>query len=256
MSTEIEVVREGEILHVWMNRPEKRNALNQELLEGIADVFTSVATDYRVRAVVLGGRGRSFCAGVDLTEVPGAERLSPESDAGGRERRHLSQMGLRAVRAVKECEVPTVARIQGHAIGGGALVAVACDFRVMADDAVISIPEIDLAIPLTWGGTPLLIAEVGAARARELIMLGDRIVADDAVRIGLAHRAVSPDDLDREASGLAGRLAAKAETAMHMTKTQFRAYESLARLGDVSEADGDMLQGAIRAAGAGGRFPP
>lgn len=255
MSAEIEVVRVGGILHVWLNRPEKRNALNRVLLEGIEDVFTSVATDYGVRAVVLGGRGRSFCAGVDLTEVPGAERLSPESDAGGRERRHLSQMGLRAVRAVKECEVPTVARIQGHAIGGGALVAVACDFRVMADDAVISIPEIDLSIPLTWGGTPLLIAEVGAARARELIMLGDRIVADDAVRIGLAHRAVSPDDLDREASDLASRLAAKAETAMHMTKTQFRAYQSLAWLGDVSEADGDMLQSSIRAAGAAGWFP-
>ena len=96
-------------------------------------------------------------------------------------------------------------------------------------------------MPLTWGATPRLIHEIGAARARELLLLGDAVDAERAERIGLVHRVLPADGLDAAVRELAGRLAAKPEIAVHMTKTQLRAYARRASLGDVREADGDLL---------------
>jgi len=204
---------------------------------------------------VLGGRGPSFCAGADRTDPPGHARLAASSDATERERRFTAQLGLRAARAIEDAEVVTIARLHGHVIGGGVVLAAACDFRVAADETVFSVPEVDLGIPLTWGGTPRLIHELGAARARELVLLCDRIDAAEAHRIGLVHRVVRASDLDATVDVLAGRLAAKPETAVHMTKTQFRAYARRAALGDVTEADGDELVAASRSAVARRSFP-
>jgi len=117
------------------------------------------------------------------------------------------------------------------------------------------VPEVDLGIPLTWGGTPRLIAELGAARARELILLCDRIDASEAHRIGLVHRLVPAAELDAAVDGLAARLAAKPEMAVHMTKTQFRAYAARTAQGDVRETDGDELIAASRSAMARLSFP-
>jgi methylglutaconyl-CoA hydratase len=142
--------------------------------------------------------------------------------------------------------------VQGHAIGGGFALALACDFRIAARDAVFQVPEVDLGIPLTWGATPRLIHEVGAARAREVILMCDPIGAEQAERWGLIHRAVEPGELERVADDWARRLAAKPEVAVHMTKTQFRAYAARAVLGDVTETDGDILRGALRVSGARG----
>jgi enoyl-CoA hydratase/carnithine racemase len=254
MASPLEIERDGPIAYVWLNRPKKRNALNRDALEGIAEVFSGFARDFALRAVVLAGRGVSFCGGVDLANVPAADRLSLGSDATDRERRWLSQLGSRAVRAVQDCEIPTVARVQGHAVGGGALLAVACDFRIMSSEAEFAIPELDLGLPLTWSGTPRLISEIGAARARELVMIGESVGAGEAVRLGLAHRSVPGGELDAAVRELAERLARKPEAAVHMTKTQFRAYGTLARLGDVTETDGDVLGAAGRSADARARF--
>ena len=90
----------------------------------------------------------------------------------------------------------TIARLHGHAIGGGLALALACDFRVAADDALLDLPEVDLGVPLTWGATPRLIHEIGAARARELILLCDRVDAERAERDGLVHRVVPAAALD------------------------------------------------------------
>jgi enoyl-CoA hydratase/carnithine racemase len=117
------------------------------------------------------------------------------------------------------------------------------------------VPEVDLGIPLTWGATPRLIHELGAARARELILLCERVDAAEAHRIGLVHRVVPLAELDAAVDALAARLAAKPETAVHMTKTQFRAYAHRAALGDVTETDGDQLIAASRSEIARRSFP-
>ncbi len=251
----LSVVRDGPVLRVWLERPERRNALNGRALEEIATVFASLATDFAVRAVVLGGRGPAFCAGADRKDPPGSARLAATSDASERERRWLSQIGLRAARAIEDAEVVTIARLHGHVIGGGVVLAAACDFRIAADGARFHVPEVDLGIPLTWGGTPRLIHELGAARARELILLAEPIDAAEAHRIGLVHRVVPAAELDAAVDALAARLAAKPETAVHMTKTQFRAYGRRMLQGDVTESDGDQLLAASRSVTARRSFP-
>jgi enoyl-CoA hydratase/carnithine racemase len=113
---------------------------------------------------------------------------------------------------------------------------------------------VDLGLPLTWGAVPRLVAEIGAARARELILLCDRIDAGTAERWGLVHRVVPEGQLDACIADWAQRLAAKPEVAVHMTKSQLRAQSLRGLLGDVSETDGDLLLGASRSAAARASF--
>jgi enoyl-CoA hydratase/carnithine racemase len=248
----LEIERDGPILHVWLARPERLNAIDTTMLREIGDLFGSLETDWGVRVVVLGGRGRSFCAGAD--RKGGSTGVATNEEPGDRERRWTSQLGRRACRAIEDCEVLTVARVHGHAIGGGACLALACDFRIAARDAVLRVPEVDLGIPLTWGAAPRLIHEIGAARAREVLILCDDIGAEQAGEWGMLHRVVDPEALDREVDAFAARLADKPEMAVHMTKTQLRAYARTASLGDVTESDGDLLAGALRSQSAKGRF--
>jgi enoyl-CoA hydratase/carnithine racemase len=217
-------------------------------------VFASFATDFEVKVAVLGGRGRAFCAGADRKDPPGA-RMSGASGASEREQRWVAQLGLRACRAIAECEVVTVARLHGHVVGGGTGLAVSCDFRVAGASTSFSVPEVDLGIPLTWGLVPRLIHEVGAARARQLVLLCDPADAATAERWGLVHRVVPDDELDTAVDEWVHRLVGKPETAVHMTTSQFRAYARRAALGDVTELDGDLLAAASRSESARASFP-
>ena len=251
----LDVIREGPILRVWLDRPERRNALDTRALEELARLYQGLSTDFETRVVVLGGRGEAFCAGADRKDPPAARRMAASSDATDRERRHASQIGRRAARAIEEAEVPTVARLHGYAIGGGVVLAAACDFRVAAAGTWFQVPEVDLGIPLTWGGTPRLVHEIGAARARELVLLCERVDAARAERWGLVHRVVPAAELDDAVDDLARRLAAKPEVAVHMTKTQLLAYARTAVQGDVTETDGDVLMAASRVGVARRSFP-
>lgn len=239
--------REPPLLRVWLDRPEKRNALDGRTLEEIERLFTGLAHDYASRVVILGGRGPSFCAGADRKSPPGSERMRSSSDATARERRHTAQLGLRAARAIERAEPLTLARVHGHAVGGGFVLALACDFRIAAEDASFRVPEVELGVPLTWGGVPRLIHEVGAARAREILLRCEAFDGRRAAAWGVAHRAVPADRLDDEVAAWAGQLAGLPEVAVHMTKTQLRAYAARDALGDLAEADGDLLLEASRA---------
>ena len=235
----LEVERDGPILRVWLNRPDQRNPLSGVALQELIDVFTGVSTDFDVRVVVLGGRGPSFSGGADRKD-PATPR---SADPTARERRWVAQLGRRTARAIDDCEVPTIARLHGHVVGGAAVLALACDFRIAAADTSFWIPEVDLGIPLTWGAVPLLIRECGMARAREAVVLCDRIAAADAERWGMAHRVVDAGALDATVDEWAQRLAAKPATAMSMTNAQLRAYGALFRAADLTELDGDLLTG-------------
>jgi enoyl-CoA hydratase/carnithine racemase len=250
------VEREPPILRVWLDRPEKRNALDTRALEEIEHLFTGLASDFATRVVVLGGRGPSFCAGADRSAPPGSERMVASSDATPRERRHAAQLGLRAARAVERAEPLTLARVHGHAVGGGFVLALACDFRIASEDASFHVPEVELGVPLTWGGVPRLLHEVGAARAREILLRCEPFEGRRAEAWGVAHRAVPAARLDAEVAEWARRLAELPEVAVHMTKTQLRAYAARAALGDVAEADGDLLVEASRGGRARESFRP
>ncbi len=233
---------DGPVARVWLNRPERLNALNAQALEEIAQVFSDLQRHFEAQVVVFGGRGRSFCAGADRKDPPA--RLARASGAGARERRWASQVGRRALQAIEDVEAITIARLHGHAIGGGVVLALACDLRIAAESTVFQIPEVDLGIPLSWGAAPRLAREVGAARAKELILLCDRFGARDAERYGMLNRVVAEEHLDVAVDEWVQQLAAKAPWALHMTKTQFRAYSRMVPIGDVSETDGDLLLAA------------
>jgi enoyl-CoA hydratase/carnithine racemase len=240
----LEIERKGPVLHVWLNRPKRLNAIDPTMLREVGDLFLSLETDFETRVVVLGGRGRSFCAGADRKppDRPVEDRPAP----GDRERRWVGQLGRRACRAIEECEAVTIARVHGHAIGGGACFAVCCDFRIAEGGTVFRVPEVDLGIPLSWGGTPRLIHEIGAARTRELILLCRDVDAATAERWGLVHRVVDAAELDSEVRRWVDEILEKPELAVHMTKTQLRGYARRAALGDETETNGDLITVAMR----------
>ncbi|HVN84157.1 MAG TPA: enoyl-CoA hydratase/isomerase family protein [Candidatus Binatia bacterium] len=251
----LSIERDGPIARVWLDRPASRNALNSRALEEIAAAFTELQTSFDTPVVVLGGRGPSFCAGADRKDPP-STRMAMGSGANARERRYAAQIGRRAVEAVEKLEAITIARIHGHAIGGGLVLALACDLRIAAASTVFHIPEVDLGIPLSWGAAPRLAREAGLGRAKELILLCDRFDAASAERYGLLNRVVADDHLDAAVDEWAQRLAAKPPAALHMTKTQFRAYAQMVTLGDVTETDGDLLASASREDPSRFAFPP
>lgn len=234
----LEVERAGPVRRIWLDRPDRRNAISVTMLREIGDVFHALETDFEARIAVLAGRGASFCAGMDRRPDPPSQ---PVQERGEREQRWLGQLGRRACRAIEECEIPVVARIQGHAIGGGFCFALACDFRIATRDALFRVPEVELGIPLTWGAVPRMIHEIGAARARELLLRCNDVDGSTAEHWGLVHRAVEVAELDAEVERWVNDLLDKPELAVHMTLTQLRAYARRASLGDVTESDGDLL---------------
>jgi enoyl-CoA hydratase/carnithine racemase len=236
------VESEGAIARIWLNRPQQHNPLNGRALEELIAVFDELQEHPETAVVILGGRGPSFSAGADRKDPPG--RLLFGADASARTRRYTAQLGRRTLQAIERAEAITIARLHGHVIGGAVLLALACDLRVAAQSTSFWIPEVDLGVPLTWGGAPRLAREVGLARAKELILLCDRFDAGSAERYGMINRVVADEALDAAVDDWARRLAAKPPWAVHMTKSQFRAYDHASVLGDVTELDGDLLSAA------------
>lgn len=229
----VSIERDGPVIRVWLDRPEKRNAHDLPMIEELGDFFTRANTDFEARVIVLGGRGSTFCAGADRRE-----RLEPVGSA--REQRYRRQLGRRATRAIEECDVPTVARVQGHAVGGGSCLATSCDFRITTDSTLWWVPEVELGTPLPWAATPRLIQEIGMSRARRYVMLSERIDGPTAAEWGLAHECVPDDELDAAVDRWVERLVGLPELAVAMAKAQFRGYARSATAGDLSETDGDL----------------
>lgn len=237
--TTIDSERVGHVLHIWLDREHKLNAIDSVMLREVGDLFLALEAEHHARVVVLGGRGRSFSVGADRAPEPDPER--PSTDRGKRWHTHL---GRRATRAIEDCPIPTVARVQGHAIGGGMCFALSCDFRITTPDTQWYLPEVELGVPLTWAAIPRLIQEIGTARARQLVMLSERIDGTTAADWSVAHECVDAGELDSTVTRWTDRIADLPELAVHMTKTSLRGYNRLFSLGDASEADGDLIRWA------------
>ncbi len=159
---------------------------------------------------MLGGRGEpSRRAPIARIHRAGWRRPVRVPPAG--ERRWIARLGQRALEATERCEVVTIARRHGHVIDGGFVLALGCDLRVTAQGTNFHIPEIHLGIPLTWGAVPRRAREVGAAPARELILLAERFDAARAAEIGLVNRVVAENELDATVNGMVRTLCAKPE---------------------------------------------
>ena len=207
---------------VTLARPERRNALSAELMREMIGCAQELAARREVDVIVVTGDAGVFSAGADLKD--------PSRWAGGApllEQREIAGLGQRMARAWEELPQITIAAIEGYAVGGGLALAVALDWRVMARDAFVALPEISLGIPLTWGTLPRLVNLVGPARAKRLAILGERIGANEALDMGLVDETCDPGSALRAADVLAGKVLDKPKHSVLMTKETVNAYAGL-----------------------------
>jgi enoyl-CoA hydratase/carnithine racemase len=201
----------GAVRHLVLDRPEKRNALNRELIESLGGAIEEAAADSSVRVVVLRGEGPMFSAGMDVGDL----RELSESPEGLRAyRRPLLQWW----NLLEEMPKPTICQIHGAALGGAFELALACDFRTMAEDAVAGIMEVRIGLLPDVGGCSRLPAVVGLGNAKELIMTGKPIDGREAHRIGFANRIAPADELDATTTAFTDELLACAPRAVGMAK--------------------------------------
>ena len=201
----------GPVRHVVLGRAEKRNALNHELIAALGGALEDAAADERARVVVLRGEGPMFSSGMDLGDL---RELSEDPGRLRAARRPI----LQAWNLLEEMPKPTICQIHGGALGGALELALAADFRVMAEDAVAGIMEVRVGLLPDLGGCSRLPAIVGLANAKELVMTGKLIDGHEAHRIGLANRIAPAEQLDSCTEGLAAELLAGAPRAIGLAK--------------------------------------
>ncbi|MCB1931575.1 MAG: enoyl-CoA hydratase/isomerase family protein [Candidatus Accumulibacter sp.] len=202
----------GGIAEIRLNRPERLNAVTQQLYDELNAALGAAEADSEVRVLLLTGEGRAFCVGADL-----------KAHKAGRtafDRRQYLRGEQIVCRRLMLLSKPVVAAVNGFALGAGAEMAIAADFMLMAESAQIGLPEVSIGTFLGGGVTYLLPRLVGLAKARELVFLGERIKGDEAVRIGLANRVLPDEGFLEAAREFAGRIAGKAPFSMQLAKEQ------------------------------------
>jgi enoyl-CoA hydratase/carnithine racemase len=232
----IEVTVEGRRGTLALDRPEKLNPLSPAVLREIAEAARRFDSDHpEVRSVVVSGRGSVFSAGADVSAFGTGDAISREDADAGR----LMAEALEAMSAI------TIAKIHGWCVGGGLVLAAACDLRIAAEDARFSIPEVDLGIPLAWGGIPRLVRAIGPAATKDLVITCRRFGADEALRLGLLNRGVAAAELDQAVEELAAQVAAKPRIAVRATKRHVNAVAAGMSQSDRSWSDADGLLAAF-----------
>jgi 2-(1,2-epoxy-1,2-dihydrophenyl)acetyl-CoA isomerase len=207
------MAREGAVLEVTLNRPEKLNALNTELAAALLDLLLAAAQDDSVRAVLLTGSGRAFCAGGDLAAIADARRRNATEELEA-----LLRAGHDLVLAICDMPQPVLAAVNGPAAGAGMNLALACDLRIAAESAVFAESFARVGLFPDFGGTHLLPRLVGPARAAELFITGDTLDAREAHRLGIVNRIAPAEKLMEEARAWAARLAAAPPLAARAVK--------------------------------------
>jgi enoyl-CoA hydratase/carnithine racemase len=199
----------GPVRYVVLNRPEKRNAMNLELLLGLDAALHDAAADGEVQCVVVRGEGPAFSAGADRDELA--------VSAGGPGRR-FREVFLDCANTCEEMAKAVICQIHGACLGGALEVALGCDFRLASSDARLGLPEVKFGVIPDVGGSTRLPAIIGLGRAKELIMTARTIDAPEAERIGLVNRVVAPDQLEQATQQLVAELLANSPVAVGHAK--------------------------------------
>jgi enoyl-CoA hydratase/carnithine racemase len=208
----LEVTADGPRGRLTLNRPHKLNAMSSAMLSELIDAAAWFNSRREVKVVVVDGRGRSFSAGADL------DAFWPGGGDPARSLRDAADLGRQMADAVEAMTAVTVARLHGHCVGGAVVLAAACDLRIAASDTSFSIPELDLGIPLAWGGIPRLVREIGPAMTKELVMTCRRFSAGEARDAGLVNRVVDSGALDEAVESVVASLISKSGLTLRITK--------------------------------------
>jgi 2-(1,2-epoxy-1,2-dihydrophenyl)acetyl-CoA isomerase len=206
--------RDGDVLLLTLDRPSRRNALSASMIETFVDVLTDAATDDSLRAIHIRGAGDDFCAGADWV----ATNSSGQRPRTGDLVRRIPHTANRVIELVQTIQLPVVCSVRGWAVGLGCNLALAADFTVAADDAVFWEPFVDRGFSPDSGSTWLLPRLIGVARAKEMLLLGEKVSASDAAEWGLVHQCVSASELEAVAEELVTRLASGPTVAIGLAK--------------------------------------
>lgn len=228
MSELVNAKVENGIARVELNRPKALNALNNQILDELDECLEDLKNDNNVRALVITGAGdKAFVAGADIGEM---KEMSPKKA------KEFSSKGQDLLMKIEKFPVPTIAMVNGFALGGGTELAIACDIRIASDNAVFGTPEITLGVLPGFGGTNRLTRILGEALAKELMFTGRNMKAEEARERGIVNKVVSQDELEGEVEKLAGKIASMSGPVMEVLK------ELSTKQLEVSAEQGMMLE--------------
>ncbi|MEE8601560.1 enoyl-CoA hydratase/isomerase family protein [Euzebya tangerina] len=237
MTSTLRVDTAGPIGTITLDRADQLNAMNADMLGELAAAATTFNDHPEVRVVIVRGAGRAFSAGADLSLIAGMDQ--------GADPRAQADLGRKMADAVEAMDAVTIAAIHGWCVGGALVLAAACDLRVAEAGARFSIPEIDLGIPLAWGGIPRLVREIGPALTKELVLTARPFDAAEAASAGFLNRVAADGRLEEEVTELARRVASKAPLPILATKRHTNAVTAQMVGVDRSWSDADGLLAAL-----------
>jgi len=205
---------EDGVARITLNRPDQLNAVAGPLHTALSRVFIDLAERRDLRAIVLTGAGKAFCAGGDIEWMKAAVREPEDFEV-------VTWEAKRIVYSMLDCEIPIIGRINGHAVGLGATLALLCDITVMADGARIGDPHVRVGLNAADGGGFLWPAVIGYGRAREMLLTGDLLTAQEAYALGAVGHVVDPANLDSTVDGIVAKLRHGAAKAIRWTKAGY-----------------------------------
>jgi enoyl-CoA hydratase len=224
----LQVERRDRTAIVTINRPDKLNALNAQAKSELRDLFLAIQNDAEIDVVILTGSGeRAFVAGTDIKEL---------TELDERKGRLFSEDGQAVFNLIENLGKPVIAAVNGYALGGGAELAMACHIRIASDNAKFGQPEVNLGIIPGYGGTQRLARLVGKGRATEMILTGEPIDAQEALRIGLVNKVVSLPELLQSAESMAQKIIGKGQVAVRL------ALKAIAATHEFSLASGQVFE--------------
>lgn len=216
---------------ITVNRPDKLNALNDETLDDLKKCFSEIKQDYAVNVVIITGAGeKAFVAGADISEIHKLNVIAAK---------YFSEKGQCVFNLIEKLGKPVIAVVNGYALGGGCELALACHIRLASDTAKFGQPEVNLGIIPGYGGTQRLTRLINSGRASELILTGDIIDANEAMRIGLVNKVYPSAELMAEATKLAEKISSKAQIAVSMS------LRSIVSCDELAETEGQNLESGM-----------
>lgn len=233
------VEKAAPLLTVTLNRPAKLNAMNAEMLQELSHVVAELRTDMATRFVIFTGAGRAFTAGADLAQRGDDQ---PGEGGPGYEGARLVQLSSHdMIRSLQNLEQVTIAAVNGYCLGAGLAWTMACDFVIAAQDALFGIPNANVGVFFTWGCSARLNRLVGPIRAKEMIMTGENVTAEQALSIGLVNKVVPPKKLMEAARGMVDKIASKSPLAIRLTKKLVNAASAPGQ-GDVYLVEPELVE--------------
>jgi enoyl-CoA hydratase/carnithine racemase len=219
----LKVEKKGHVAVVTLNRPEQLNALSADLMEEIIQAARLFHEDEETRVVIFTGAGNCFSAGVDLTDEKFAQGLV---NASNLKKLRFLGLGPRMIRAVYEMDQITIAAVNGAAMGGGACIAAACDFRIGAENCRVGYPEVGLGMNLSWAALPMCVHLIGPVRAKQMVILAEKVGAKTLLAWGFLDQVVPATELMAATQAMAGKYAGQPPIAAQMVKRSVNAIAS------------------------------